>query len=150
MIKYFFLSKAQIIHMGMTQCNRGTGYRGRIGNTRRRELGLIIPASSFSRWQPAREMPAGTLLVVHWVRLCPSSAGPQDWKRSVFIPIPKKGNTEECSNDRITALISHGKESNAQNSPSQYVNHELPDVEASFIKGRRTRHQIANIRWTIK
>ena len=75
---------------------------------------------------------------------------PQDWKRSVFIPIPKKGNTEECSNDRITALISHGKESNAQNSPSQYVNYELPDVEASFIKGRRTRDQIANIRWTIK
>ena len=71
MIKYFFLSKAQIIHMGMTQCNRGTAYRGRIGNTRRRELGLIFPASSLSRWQPAQEMQAGTFLVVQWVRLCP-------------------------------------------------------------------------------
>ena len=76
---------------------------------------------------------------------------PQDWKRSVFIPIPKKGNAKECSNHRTIAFISHA--SNAQNSPSQasqYGNRELPDVQAGFRKGRGTRDQIANIRWIMK
>jgi len=68
----------------------------------------------------------------------------------VFIPITKKGNAKECSNYRTIALISH---SNAQNSPSEaslYVNHELPDVQAGFRKGRRTRDQIASIHWINK
>ena len=73
---------------------------------------------------------------------------PQDWKRSVFIPIPKKGNAKECSKYRTIPLISHV--SNVQNSASQgqqYVNCGLPDVQAGFRKGRGTRDQIANIRW---
>uniref|UniRef100_A0A4W2G2T3 Reverse transcriptase domain-containing protein n=1 Tax=Bos indicus x Bos taurus TaxID=30522 RepID=A0A4W2G2T3_BOBOX len=78
---------------------------------------------------------------------------PQDWKRSIFIPIPKKGNAKECSNYRTIVLISHASKSNAQNSPTrlqQYVNRELPDVQAGFRKGRGTRDQIANICWIIE
>ena len=73
----------------------------------------------------------------------------QLWKRSVFIPIPKKGNAKECSNYRTIALISHA--SNVQNSPSQAsAIHELLDVQAGFRKGRGTRDQIANICWIIE
>ena len=78
---------------------------------------------------------------------------PQDWKRSVFIPIPKKGNTKECSNYRTIALISHASKvmlKILQARIQQFLNHELPDVWAGFRKGRGTRHQIANIHWTIK
>ena len=76
---------------------------------------------------------------------------PQDWKRSAFIPIPKKGNAKECSNYRTTALISHAVMLKIlQARLQQYVNHELPDVQAGFRKGRRTRDQIANIHWIIK
>ena len=74
--------------------------------------------------------------------------GPQDWKSSVFIPIPKKGNANECSNYRTIALISHASKvmvKFCQARLQQYVNHELPDVQASFRKGRGTRDQIANI-----
>ena len=74
---------------------------------------------------------------------------PQDWKRSVFIPIPKKGNAKECSNYRTIALISHASKvmlKILQARLQQYVNHELPHVQAAFRKGRGTRHQIANIR----
>ena len=73
---------------------------------------------------------------------------PQDWKRSVFIPIPKKGNAKECSNYCTIALISHASKVMLkifQASLQQYVNHELPDVQAGFRKGRGTRDQIANI-----
>ena len=73
---------------------------------------------------------------------------PQDWKRSVFIPIPKKGNAKECSNYRTTALISHASKVMLKILPArlqQYVNHELPDVQAGFRKDRGTRDQIANI-----
>ena len=78
---------------------------------------------------------------------------PQDWKRSVFIPIPKKGNTKECSNYHTSALISHASKvmlKILQARLQQYVNRELPDVRAGFRKGRGTRDQIANIRWIIK
>ena len=78
---------------------------------------------------------------------------PQDWKRPVFIPIPKKGNAKECSNYCIIALISHASKvmlKILQASLQQYVNHELPDVQAGLRKGRRNRDQIANIRWIIK
>ena len=71
---------------------------------------------------------------------------PQEWKRSFFIPIPKKGNAKECSNYCTIALISHARQARLQ----QYVNCELPDVQAGFRKGRGTRDQIANIRWIIK
>ena len=78
---------------------------------------------------------------------------PQDWKRSVFIPIPKKGNAKECSNYHTTALISHASKvmlKILQARLQQYVNHELPDVQAGFRKGRGTRDQIANLHWMIK
>ena len=78
---------------------------------------------------------------------------PQDWKRSVFIPIPNKGNAKECSNYRTIALISHASEvmlKILQARLQQYVNYELPDVQAGFRKGRGTRDQIANIRWIME
>ena len=79
---------------------------------------------------------------------------PQDWKRSVFITIPKKGNVKECSDYHTSALISHASKVTPrilqarllQNSPSR----ELPDVQAGFRKGRGTRDQIANICWIIE
>ena len=77
----------------------------------------------------------------------------QDWKRSVFIPIPKKGNDKECSNYGIIALISHANKvmlKILQARLQQYVNHEIPDVQPGFTKGRGTRDQIANICWIIK
>ena len=79
--------------------------------------------------------------------------GPQDWKRSVFIPIAKKGNDQECSIYRTIALISYTSKvmlTILQASLLQYMNHELPDVQAGFRKGRETRDQIANIHWIIK
>ena len=78
---------------------------------------------------------------------------PQDWKRSVFIPIPKKGNAKECSNYHTIALISHASKvmfKILQVRLLQYVNQELPVVQAGFRKGRGTRDQIANIHWIIK
>ena len=78
---------------------------------------------------------------------------PQDWKRSVFIPIPKKGNAKEGSNYHTTALISYASKvmlKILQARLQQYVNHELPDVQAGYRKGRGTRDQIANIHWIIK
>ena len=75
---------------------------------------------------------------------------PQHWKRSVFIPTPKKGNAKGRSNYCTTALISHASEvmlKILQARLQQYVNHELPDVQAGFRKGRGTRDQIANICW---
>ena len=78
---------------------------------------------------------------------------PQDWKRSVFIPIPKKGNAKECSNYHTIALISHASKvmlKILQARLQKYVNRELPDVQAGFRKGRGTRDQIANIRWIIE
>ena len=78
---------------------------------------------------------------------------PQDWKKSVFIPIPKKGNAEECSNYRTIALISHTSKvmlKILQARLKQYVNRERPDVQPVFRKGRGTRDQIANICWIIK
>ena len=78
---------------------------------------------------------------------------PQDWKRSVFIPIPKKINANECSNYCTIALISHASKvmlKILQVRLQQYMNHELADVQAGFRKGRGTRDQVANIHWTIE
>ena len=78
---------------------------------------------------------------------------PQAWKRSVFIPIPKKGNAKECSNYCTIALISHASKimlKILQARLQQYMNPELPDVQAGFRKGRGTRDQIANIHWIIR
>ena len=77
---------------------------------------------------------------------------PQDWKSSVFIPIPEKGNAKECSNYHTVALISDANKvmlKILQARLQQYVNHELPGVQAGFRKGRGMRDQIANICWII-
>ena len=78
---------------------------------------------------------------------------PQDWKRAVFISIPKKGNAKECSNYHTMALISQTSKvilKILQARLQQYMNRELPDVQAGFRKGRGTRDQIANICWIIE
>ena len=78
---------------------------------------------------------------------------PQAWKRSVFIPIPKKGNAKECSSYHTIALISHASKvilKILQARLQQYVNCELPDVQAGFRKGRGTRDQIANVYWIME
>ena len=96
-----------------------------------------------------------TVNVLH--SICPqiwkTQQWPQDWKRSVFIPIPKKSNAKECSNYHTIALISHTSKAKLkilQARLQQYVNHELPDIQASFRKDRGTRGQIANIRWIME
>ena len=81
------------------------------------------------------------------------SSGHRTGKRSVFILIPKKGNAKECSNYCTIALISHASKvmlKILQARLQQYMNHELPNVQAGFRKGRGTRDQIANIHWSIK
>ena len=78
---------------------------------------------------------------------------PQDCKRSVFISIPKKDNAKECSNYRTNAVISHASKvmfKILQARLQQYMNYELPDVQAGFRKGRGTTDQIANIHWIIR
>ena len=82
-----------------------------------------------------------------------NSAVATDWKRSVFIPIPKKGNAKECSNYQTIALISHASKvmlKILQARLQRYVNLELPDVQAGFRKGRGTRDQIANTHWIME
>ena len=77
----------------------------------------------------------------------------QDWKKSVFIPISKKGNTKECSNYHTIALISHASKvmlTILQARLQQYINCELPDAQAGFRQGRGTRDQITNIHWIIE
>ena len=100
------------------------------------------------------------LFLIYWIlryhicqQICKTQQWPQDWKRSVFIPIPKKGNDKECSNYCTIALISHSSKvmlKILQARLQQYVNHELPDVQAGFRKGRGTRDQSANIRWIME
>ena len=78
---------------------------------------------------------------------------PQDWKRAVFIPIPKKDNAKECSNYSTIALFSHTSKvmlKSLQARLQQYMNHEIPDVQAGFRNGRGTRDQIASIRCIIE
>ena len=78
---------------------------------------------------------------------------PQDWERSLFIPITKKGNAKECSNYHTIALISHASKVTLKVFEArfqQYMNCEIPDVQAGFRKGRGTRDQIANIHWIIE
>ena len=78
---------------------------------------------------------------------------PQDWKRSVFIPIAKKGNAKECSNYHTIVLILHTSKvmfKILQTRLQQYLNQEIPDVQAGFREGRGTRDQTANICWIIE
>ena len=92
-------------------------------------------------------------LTLHVKYLFMAQQWPQDWKRSVFIPIPKKGNPKECSNYHSIALISHASKEMLkilQARLQQYMNRELPDDQPGFRKGRGTRDQTANIRWIIQ
>ena len=96
-----------------------------------------------------------TVIVLHSVcqQIWKTQQWPQDWKRSVFIPAPKKGNAKECSNYRTIALISHASKvmlKILQVRLQQYLNCELSDVQAGFRKGRGIIDQIANIYWIIK
>ena len=86
-------------------------------------------------------------------QICKTQQWPQEWKRSVFIPIPKKGSAKECSNYCTIALISHASKvmlKILQARLQQYVNCELSDVQAGFRKGRGTSDQIANICWIME
>ena len=77
----------------------------------------------------------------------------QDWKRSLFIPIPKKGNAKECCNYHTIVLISHASKvmlKILEARHQQYVHCEIPDVQAGFRKGRRTRDQMVNVLWIIE
>ena len=99
-----------------------------------------------------RNLKDDTLKVLHSIcqHIWKTQQWPQDWKRSVSTPIPKKGSAKECSNYYTIALISHASKvmlKILQARLQQYVNHELPDVQAGFRKGRGTRDQIANIHW---
>ena len=96
-----------------------------------------------------------TMKVLHSVcqQIWKTQQCPQDWKRSIFIPIPKKGNAKECSNYHTIALISHATKAMLkilQARLQQYMNRELPDVQAGFRKGRGTRDQISNIHWIME
>ena len=91
-----------------------------------------------------------TIKVLHSIcqQIWKTQQWPQDWKRSIFVPIPKKGNAKECSNYHTTSLISHTSKvmlKILQPRLQQYMNRELPDVQAGFRKGRRTRDKIASI-----
>ena len=93
--------------------------------------------------------------MLHWIcqQIWKTQQWPQDWKRSDFILIPKKGNAKNGSNYCTIELISHNSKvmlKILQARVQQYMNHELPDVQAGFRKGRGTRDQIASIRWIIK
>ena len=95
------------------------------------------------------------LKVLHSIRqqIWKTQQWPQDWKRLVFISVPKKGNAKEWSKYHTVALISHASKvmlKILQARLQQYVNHEFPDVQAAFSKGRETRDKIANIHWIIE
>ena len=88
-----------------------------------------------------------------WQQIWKTPQWSQEWKRSVFIPIPKKGNAKECSNYCTIVLISHMSKvmlKILQATLQQYVNQELPDIQAGFKKGKGTRDQMANICWIIE
>ena len=104
--------------------------------------------------EPFQILESDVVKVLHSIyqQIWKTQQWPQDWKRSVFIPIPKKGNAKECSNYRTIALISHTSKvmlKILQARLQQYVNCEPPDVQAVFRKGRGTTDQIANVHWII-
>ena len=115
-------------------------------------LPLPSPGIPFELFQILKD---DAMKVLHSIRqqIWKSQQWPQDWKRSVFIPIPKKGNAKKCSNYHTIALISHASKvmlKILQARLQQYVNCGLPDVQAGFRKGRGTRGQIANICWIME
>ena len=116
--------------------------------TNKASRGDVIPAELF-------QILDDTVKVPHWIcqQIWKTQQWPQDWKRSVFMPIPKKGNAKECSNYRTIALISHASKvmlKILQARLQQYMNHELPDVQDGFRKGKGTRNQMAKIHLIIE
>ena len=97
--------------------------------------------------EPFQILKGDALKVLHSIcqQIWKTQQWPQDWKRSVFIPIPKKGNAKECSNYRTIAQVSKVMFKILQVRLQKYVNHELLDVQDGFRKGRGTRNQIASI-----
>ena len=117
--------------------------------TKKASGGGIIPVELFQ----ILKYVAAKVLYSICQQIWKTQQGPQNWKRSVFIPIPKKGNAKECSCYCTIALISYARKvmlKIVQARLQQFVNHELPDVQAGFRKGRGTRNQIANICWIIE
>ena len=105
--------------------------------------------------EPFQSLKEDAVKVLHSIcqQVWETQQWPRDWKRSVFIPIPNKGNAKECSNYPIVALISPASKVTLkilQARLQRYVNHKLPDVQAGFRKARGTRDQIANIRWIME
>ena len=105
--------------------------------------------------EPFRILKDDAVKVLHSIcqQIWKTQQWPQDWKRSVFIPILNKGNAKKCSKYRTIALLSHASKvmlKILQARLQQYVNRELPDVQAGFRKGSRTRDQIANVCWIIE
>ena len=121
-------------------------------------LGSITTNKASGDWIPAelfQILKDDAVKVLHsvWQWFGKLSNSHRTGKSQVFVPIPKKGNAKECSNYRTIALTSHASQvmlKILQARLQQYVNHELPDVQAGFRKGRGTRDQIANIRWIIE
>ena len=106
------------------------------------------------QWSSFKILKDDAVKVLHSIcqQIWKTQQRPQDWK-TFFIPISKKGNAKECSNYRTIALISHASKvmlKILQASLQQYVNREIPDVQAGFRKGRGTRDQIADICWILE
>ena len=129
------------------QCEEGLGVGG--------PGGPLCVASGKESHTERNKGPDYAVKVLHSIfqQIWKTQQWPQDWKRSVFIPIPKKDNAKECSNYSTIALILHASKVKLkilQARLQQYVNCELPDVQVGFRKGRGTTDQIANIRWIIE
>ena len=117
----------------MNKASGGDGIAAELFQILKEDAGKVLPSKCQQIWKTKQ-----------W---------PKDWKMSVFIPIPKNGNAKDCSNYRTIALISHASKvmlKILQARLQQYVNRELPDVQAGFRKDRGTRDQIANIRWIME
>ena len=139
------------------QCRRHETQVQSLGREDPLENGMATHSSILALRIPWTEEPGGlsnlrddAVKVQHSVcqQIWKTQQWPQDWKRSVFFPIPKKDNAKECSNYHTIAHISHASKvmlKNLQARLQQYVNQELPDVQAGFRKGRGTRDQIANL-----
>ena len=141
----------------------------RVGLGSKKKIKIFVDRLPSARRQ-GKELVFFSTLLISWIfqilkddvvkvlhSICPqiwkTQQWPWHWKRSVFIPTPKKGNAQECSNYWTMALISHASKVMLTILPArlqQYVNLKLPDVQARFRKGRGTRNQIANIRWIME
>ena len=107
------------------------------------------------QWSYFKSLKDDAVKVLHSIcqQIGKTQQWPQDWNRSIFIPVPKKGNAKESSNYHTIVLISHASKvmyKILQTRLQQYVNHELPDVQVGFRKGRGIKDQISNLHWIIK